>query len=504
VLTVNATIPFHGTNLLDVEIQRSGGFDGEVEIAVMSPPTGLTVEPLTIPPGQTAAQLAVSAQDPLAQGNTVSFDLVATADGLADRMASVLDAEITGQPGTNDTTFGLDATGYSAIGFGADDDGAFFDLDVLANGDILAFGWGTGGLGARRFALLRLGAGGAPDPNFNNGTLVRTDFESGSSGENAQGYAVGRQVDGRIIGIGWHSAGTSFPPDIGLMRYSAAGAVGDQEFGNYLAGKSRINLGGLEEVTDGLVLSDSKIVIVGHSNNQLFVARATATGNVDDAFAGGDGFDIPGLGQQSGAEAVTLDERDRLLVAGFADFDGNRDMVVLRYTPDGQLDVTFGDRGVVRLSDPVAAERAMAIVARPNGRIVVAGTTNVGGALDFSVRQLLEDGKPDLDFGAMGVNEQPISPGDDEPTDMALLPDGRLVVVGNSKALGPVVVRYSRGGALDPYFGDGAGVLAPYIGESGSLQAVEVYDKNKVLIAGGNAGGTPGPGTFGIVVRMWM
>lgn len=504
VLTVNATVPFHGTNLLDVEIRRMGGFTGEVKVDAMSPPTGLMVEPLTIPPGQTAAQIAVSAQDPLAQGNRVSFDLVATAEGLPSRTVSVSDVEITGQPGTNDVAFGLDATGYAAISFGADDDGAFFDLDVLPNGDILAFGWGTGGLGARRFALLRLNAGGAPDPNFNSGALVRTDFESGSSGENAQGYAIGRQVDGRIIGIGSHSATSEFPPNIALARYSAAGVVGDPEFGNYSNGKSRLAINDSESVTDGLVLPDSKIVIVGQSNNKLFIARATATGRLDTTFAGGDGFDIPSLGDISGAEAVTVDERGRLVVVGFDDFDGNRDMVVLRYTADGQLDMTFGERGVVWLGTPTGTDHAMDIVARPNGRMVVVGTTDASSRLNFSLYQLIEDGKPDPEFGDMGANQQPISPGNDVPADMALLPDGRLVVVGNSSTLGPVVVRYTRGGALDPYFGDGDGVMNPYIGESASLQAVEVYSKNKVLIAGGNAGGTPGPGTFGIVVRMWM
>ena len=103
----------------------------------------------------------------------------------------------------------------------------------------------------------------------------------------------------------------------------------------------------------------------------------------------------------------------------------------------------------------------------------------------------------------MGVNEQPISPGNDVPTDMVLLPDGRIVVVGNSTALGPVVVRYSRGGMLDTYFGQG-GVKTPYVGESGAIQTVEVYGRSKILIAGGNSGGTPGPGTFGIIERMWM
>jgi uncharacterized delta-60 repeat protein len=331
---------------------------------------------------------------------------------------------------------------------------------------------------------------------------VRSDFESGSSGENSQGYAVGRQVDGRIIGIGWHSATSAFPPNIGLMRYSAAGVVGgDVEFGS--DGKSRIDLGGNEQVTDGLVLPDSKILIVGQSSGQLFIARATATGNLDTTFAATRGFATPSLGPQSGAEAVTIDEAGRLLVAGFAEADGNRDMVVLRFTSNGILDTSFGNEGVARLGTPVASEHAVAIAARPNGRIVVAGTTNAGGNVDFTVRQLLDSGAPDLDFGVMGVNEQPISPGDDVATDMVLLSDGRIVVVGNSSERGPVVARYSRAGALDPYFGEG-GILAPYIGESGALQTVEVYLRNKVLIAGGNSGGTPGPGTFGIVVRMWM
>lgn len=501
VLTPNATVPFHGTNLLDVEVQRMGGFTGPIEVSAVSPPMGLLVEVITIAPDQTTAQIPVSAQAPLAQGDRVSFDLVATAQPLPARMVSVRDVEITGQPGSFDTSFGLEGTGYAAVSFGADDDGAFFDLDRLPNNDILAFGWGTGGVGARRFALIRLSGDGTPDPDFNGGSMVRTDFGSGSSGENAQGYAVGRQVDGRIIGIGWHSAGTAFLPDIGLVRYGPAGAVGDVEFGNN--GRSRIDLGGDEEVTDGLVMPDSKILIVGQSSGQLFIARATASGALDTAFAATRGFDRPNLGTLSRAEAVTIDEIGRILVAGFADTD-TRDIVVLRYTSNGILDTSFADEGVARLGTPLASEHAMAIAVRPNGRIVVAGTVNFSGNDDFIVGQLLDNGTPDRDFGIMGLSQEPISPGNDVASDMLLLPDGRIVVVGNSSDLGPVVVRYSRAGALDTYFGDGDGILPPFIGTSGALQTVELYDKNRVLLGGGNAGGTPGPGTFGIVVRMWM
>lgn len=500
VLTVNATIPLGGTNVIEVEVQRRGGFDGEVTVMAMSPPTGLQIEPITIPPGQGLAQVPVRAAAPLTLGNTVSFALVATADALSPRMAEVNDAEITGKPGDYDIGFGPTATGYSAISFGSDDDGAFFDLDVLPNNDVLAVGWGTGGLGARKFALIRLRPDGQPDPNFNGGAPVRTGFES-SSGDNAQAYAVGRQVDGRMIAMGGHSAGSSFPPDIALVRYTAAGAVGDAEFGNN--GKSRINLGGNEEVTDGLVLPDSKILVVGQSGTQLFIARATPSGSLDTTFHAPTGFDIPGIGVQSGAEAVIVDDRGRLLVAGFADNNADdRDMVVLRYTPEGQLDAAFGDQGVVRLGTPEAAERAVGIAVRPDGRIVVAGTSNAGGNDDFQLRQLMENGAPDLGFGAMGVNGQPTGPGNEVAEDMLLLPDGRVVVVGNAGG-GPVVARYTRGGALDAYFGQG-GIHTPYVGDNGAIYTIEQASNSKVLIAGGNSGGTPGPGTFGIIVRMWM
>ena len=42
------------------------------------------------------------------------------------------------------------------------------------------------------------------------------------------------------------------------------------------------------------------------------------------------------------------------------------------------------------------------------------------------------------------------------------------------------------------------------IGTRGTLRSAVLFDNYRVLISGGNEGGTPGPGTFGILVRMWM
>ncbi|WP_428266840.1 hypothetical protein [Haliangium sp.] len=507
ILTPTVTVPLDGTNVIDVEIVRRGGFDGEVTVMPASPPTGLVAQTIRIPAGETRAELPVGAVAPLVLGDTISFGLVANGTGVAEQSAMVNDAQVTGRPGTLDLGFGELATGYAAISFGNDDGGAFYDLEITGDNKILALGWTVGGLGALRIALTRLLPNGAIDPNFGGGNLVRTDFESGSSGEGAQAYAVGRQVDGRIISIGWHRA-PNFPPDVGLIRFGVNGAVGDLEFGNHKPGKSRIDLGGDEEIYAGDVLANSQILAAGVRDGRLVVTRATTTGELDTSFASPFGYQTLAVGTASRANALVVDRQDRIVVAGFVDVNGQRDMVVVRYLADGTPDASFGNGGVVVAGDATTSETAAAVAIRPDGRILVAGQSNVNGDVDVQLRQFLPDGAPDPDFGTDGVSTPRLSTRAEETADMALLPDGRALIVGNLAAGGgntaePVVLRYRRDGTLDPYFDDD-GVLSLYIGEQGVLQAVELHPGSQVVISGGNEGGTPGPGTFGIVVRMWM
>ncbi|KYF51639.1 hypothetical protein BE04_31145, partial [Sorangium cellulosum] len=67
----------------------------------------------------------------------------------------------------------------------------------------------------------------------------------------------------------------------------------------------------------------------------------------------------------------------------------------------------------------------------------------------------------------------------------------------------PLLVRYTCDGALDPAFGEG-GVLPVDLGEFGQLHTVEVVSDDQVLLGGGDVGMSPGPGTYGVVARMWM
>lgn len=99
-----------------------------------------------------------------------------------------------------------------------------------------------------------------------------------------------------------------------------------------------------------------------------------------------------------------------------------REAILVKLTPDGQLDGSFGEHGVLRgsaLSTDLppgttgVASRVVAVVAQPGKGVVVAlqhhydnGYGWFGGPIGADVRRLLGDGSLDLSFGADGVSVQ--------------------------------------------------------------------------------------------------
>ncbi|MGK3997732.1 hypothetical protein [Sorangium sp. So ce1024] len=403
--------------------------------------------------------------------------------------------------GRLDPSFGEEGTGLARVRFGADDDGGFFALDV-AGGEIVAGGWGQGGLGGVRFRVARLTGDGARDAGFGDDGTVTTSWAA-STGDYVYLAGIGAQRGGGIVAVGWRDRFGGGSADVALARYAKDGSL-DPGFGD--GGKRLIDLGGDEVIKAGLVMRDGRIVAVGQRDGRLLIARATADGDIDTSFARPRGYRAVALWPSSVAEAVAIDLRGRLVVAGSVEKGGQRDMVVMRFRPDGALDGSFGDRGVIVAGDPWIDERAVAVALSPDGGVVVAGDAGPAGARDFQVRRFLPDGAPDLAFGESGVAAWPTTGGDVQAEDMALLSGGAIVVAGNGGAggaAGPLLARYTCDGALDPAFGDG-GLLAVDLGEFGVLRTVRAISRDRILLGGGDVGMSPGPGTYGVVARMWM
>lgn len=183
--------------------------------------------------------------------------------------------------------------------------------------------------------------------------------------------------------------------------------------------------------------------------------------------------------------AVTPDQRI-VAVGAAAGSSGHGEMAVARFLSDGSLDPTFGSDGMGTYPvGPDGIDEARAVVVQPNGRIVMAGSD---GRDAFVVARLMTDGSLDPSFGSTGIVRSDLSRGDDVAHDVALQPDGRIVVVGQTRKTPRfTVARYRRNGVLDPTFSDD-GVVRLGV-EWAFATAVVVQPDGRIVVAGFQPGG---------------
>ena len=121
----------------------------------------------------------------------------------------------------------------------------------------------------------------------------------------------------------------------------------------------------------------------------------------------------------------------------------------------GNLDPSFGNGGIVAAT----AEGMGGIAVQPDGKIVVAGTSN---SEEFRLARYLPDGSSDPSFGDGGSVETQVGEWA-FATAIALQPDGKIVVAGSSYQGGdgpPLIreeftlARYNPDGSLDTSFGN--------------------------------------------------
>jgi uncharacterized delta-60 repeat protein/uncharacterized repeat protein (TIGR01451 family) len=331
-----------------------------------------------------------------------------------------------------------------------------------------------------------LAAPAAPDPGFGSGGVVLTDVAGeraeragmilDSSGrpvvlaktgatqlgfirrlpdgtaEVAENRSVGgldseltevvQQVDGGYVAGGWVKE-TPGNHRFAVVRYTPAGAP-DPVFGVRLASPGEI--GGL-----AVQPNDGRIVAAGRSGSGIGVVRYSAGGAVELTNI----LDIPGVTAER-ADGVVVEPGGRILLAGTAVEGGERRFLVAALTPAGALDPSFGGgRGFVTLDvgDGDAAVRSME--RQPDGKLLVAGTTDGGGGGGGGVARFLPDGTSDIGFSTDGIARLGVPAAIVE--DVAVQSDGKVVAVGSIEsgtATGDsFVARFRPGGARDPGFG---------------------------------------------------
>jgi uncharacterized delta-60 repeat protein len=340
-------------------------------------------------------------------------------------------------------------------------------------------------------AVARYTAGGRLDSGFGAGGRVLTDFGTSSSALNA----VAIQADGKIV-----VAGSSWDPRtrmyrFGLARYTVRGRL-DPTFGRRGRVVTPCGTGRNSAYVSQLAIQrDGKLVAAGSCGRtfldgpvRFVLARYTVRGRLDPSFGrGGKVLTSFGAYSDATAAALAIQPDGKLVVAGedLTDTRGERGyfaVALARYKTGGALDPSFGAGGRVVAKISEYGSGARAAVLQADGKIVVAGSA---GSVGPVLLRYTADGKLDPSFGARGVAAV-----SQFVNGVALQQDGKFVVGGSVDGAGgrrdsrqPAVSRYTPNGGLDPSFGRG-GKAVTDLGAGALANAVAVQVNGKIVAAG--------------------
>jgi uncharacterized delta-60 repeat protein len=219
-------------------------------------------------------------------------------------------------------------------------------------------------------------------------------------------------------------------------------------------GKVTTNFGSNDAAAAVVLQPDGKIIAAGSTGNSdrnFALARYNPDGTLDPTFDGdGTVTTVFGPGTDA-AVAVVLQPDGKIIAAGYTTIGGIFDFALARYNPDGALDSTFGVDGKVTTNFG-GQDGALAVVLQPDGKIIAAG---FGGTDDFALARYNPDGTLDTTFDTDGKVTTDFGPADSAPSALVLQPDGKIIAAGEARISGAfdfALARYNHDGSLDLTF----------------------------------------------------
>jgi uncharacterized delta-60 repeat protein len=186
----------------------------------------------------------------------------------------------------------------------------------------------------------------------------------------------------------------------------------------------------------------------------------------------------------NGASAAMVQPDGKIVVVGAARLGTRYEWAVARLNPDGSLDPSFGTNGRVLEDFQNSADIATAVAIQIDGKIIVAGRNYAG----MDLVRYNPDGSLDIGFGVGGKVITTFTNSNSGGADgLAIQPDGKIIVVGSGVGVSQQsqIARYNVNGSLDSSFGAGGEVVAPF-GANFSPSAVLLQGDGRIVVAGGN------------------
>jgi uncharacterized delta-60 repeat protein len=217
-------------------------------------------------------------------------------------------------------------------------------------------------------------------------------------------------------------------------------------------------------------------------------ADAFGAGELDPTFSG-DGRVVTNFGTYDSANGIAIQSDGKVVAAGgTSTYPDSPDFALARYNLDGSLDPTFDGDGKL-VTDFGGNDSGRKVAVQPDGKIVVVGQTSDAGAsnADFALARYNPNGSLDTSFDGDGKLVTDFSTRD-FPGDVAIQADGKIVMAGStygsSGAYNFALARYNVDGSLDTAF-DGDGKLeTDFLGGWDWARAVAIQTNGKIVAAG--------------------
>ena len=245
------------------------------------------------------------------------------------------------------------------------------------------------------------------------------------------------------------------------------------------------------------IQNDGRIVVAGLLANKtkfnLIVARYTMNGNLDNTFGINGRVILPIGSSGSGAYSVAIQNDAKIVVGGYSYNGDNNYFTSVRFNPDGNLDKSFGTNGIVITPVTNFSSFIRSVIIQNDGKILVGGgavNDMNGNDIDFALVRYNSDGSLDNSFGSNGKITIPISSKTDYISSLAIQIDGKIIAVGESyiNDLDFAVVRYNSNGSLDNSFGVN-GKITTQMGETDIPRTLSVQTDGKIVVGGYSGSG---------------
>jgi len=117
-----------------------------------------------------------------------------------------------------------------------------------------------------------------------------------------------------------------------------------------------------------------------------------------------------------------------VIAVGYFQTEGDQgSFVVVRFHPNGALDPTFGQAGVVTVKVGTCDDQAVDVAVQQDGKTVVVGTSfDFGRGSQITALRFLPDGTPDRGFGIEGRVTVRLGSGYDQAEALEVGADGTL------------------------------------------------------------------------------